>query len=337
MKSEHKDIHAITQDRDPGRQVPVSQGGQLQEQPAPVFAKLPPEQQQKLSDEMSATLYMLIDADKRSIGEVSTGTLEVIAAQGYSYKDGQLAKQGIPVSPKLTGFQKKAAETAEQYQKLPLQEKVEIIARAFGYVSGKIEISPCFGKWRGMSDVSIRFDTGVSLCIGNCRTAQAKTAKVQNELVNAVLTRYNPEIIAEAKEIALAALRKRAVKDNEIAVQKRLEPYILLNVEFNDGAVDESSGYIGWYYVTLAVDGRIRAHLETGLAHDIANGKVSEVPTRNYYFAAGGLKEADVDYVFNGVGFSSTSDLYTVSISERARKRAEKTLAEHEHTPPTAQ
>lgn len=55
MKSEHKDIHAITQDRVSGRQVPVSQEGQSQEQPTPVFAKLPPEQQQKLSDEMSAT------------------------------------------------------------------------------------------------------------------------------------------------------------------------------------------------------------------------------------------------------------------------------------------
>ena len=141
MKAEHKDIHAITHDRVSGRQVPVSQEGQLQEQPTPVFAKLPPEQQQKLSDEVSATLYMLINADKRSIGEVSAGTLAVIAAQGYSYKDGQLAKQGIPVSPKLTEFQEKAAETAEQYQKLPLQEKVEIIARAFGYVSGKIDVS----------------------------------------------------------------------------------------------------------------------------------------------------------------------------------------------------
>ena len=29
-------------------------------------------------------------------------------------------------------------------------------------------------------------------------------------------------------------------------------------------------GYIGWYYVTLAVDGKICAHMETGLNHDIA-------------------------------------------------------------------
>lgn len=89
--------------------------------------------------------------------------------------------------------------------------------------------------------------------------------------------------------------------------------------------------------MTLAVNGRIRAHLETGLTHDIANRKVSKAPKRNYYFAAGGLKEADVDYVFNSVGFSSTSDLYTLKISEHARERAEKALAEYEQKLSAAQ
>ena len=54
--------------------------------------------------------------------------------------------------------------------------------------------------------------------------------------------------------------------------------YTLLNVEFNDGADQQSSGYMGWYYATLAVDGKICTHLETGLNHDIASGSVS--PTR---------------------------------------------------------
>ena len=43
---------------------------------------------------------------------------------------------------------------------------------------------------------------------------------MQSELVNATLRRYNPEIVAAAKEAALAALRAREVKDNEIAAQK---------------------------------------------------------------------------------------------------------------------
>ena len=58
---------------------------------------------------------------------------------------------------------------------------------------------------------------------------------------------------------------EREAKDNAIAAQKGLNPYTLLNVEFNDGADGQSSGYMGWYYVTLAVDGNICSHIETGL------------------------------------------------------------------------
>lgn len=40
------------------------------------------------------------------------------------------------------------------------------------------------------------------------------------------------------------------------------------------------------------------------------------------------MKGADVDYVFNNVGFSSASTLYTLQIPDDVLKRAEKTLAE---------
>lgn len=226
-------------------------------------------------------------------------------------------------------LREKAVEIVRKYESLPMQDKIGIIAQTFGCTSGKIETSPCYGKWRGTIDMSIRFDNGTSLGIGNEITRQAKAAKVQNEYVNAVLARYNPEIVAAAKEAALAALRKREAGDNAIAAEKGLKPYTVLNVELNDGTVDESSGYIGWYYVTLAVDGKIRAHLESGLAHDIASGTVSEIPTRENYFVAGAVKEADVDFVFNNVGFSTTSTLYSLSISQDALERAEKALAEH--------
>ncbi|MCM1219219.1 MAG: YodL domain-containing protein [Lachnospiraceae bacterium] len=239
----------------------------------------------------------------------------------------------------LTDLQKKAVEIAGRYENLPLQDKIGIIAQAFGGTEGKIETSPCTGKWRGTSDISIKFDNGASLFIGNHRTPQAKTAKVQNEDVNAALVRYNPEIIAATKEAAVSALRKREAKDNEIAAQKGLKPYTLLNVEFNDGTDEKSGGYLGWYYVTLAVDGKICSHIETGLNYDILDGKVSENPTREDYFAAGALKETDVDYVFNNVGFSSTSDLYSLPVREDVRERAEKTLAQRkeEQTEKTAE
>ena len=107
-----------------------------------------------------------------------------------------------------------------------------------------------------------------------------------------------------------------------------MKPYILLNVEFNDVPSDQAGGYMGWYYVTLAVDGRIRVHLETGLNYDITDGKLSPDFSRADYFSAGALKETEVDYVFNNVGFSSTSDLYTLPLQEDVRERAERKLAE---------
>ena len=142
------------------------------------------------------------------------------------------------------------------------------------------------------------------------------------------LLRYNPEIVSATKETALTSLMEREAKDNAIAAQKGLKPYTLLNVEFNDGADSQNSGYMGWYYVTLAVDGKICSHIETGLNYDIADGKVSAEPTREKYFAAGALKDSEVDYVFNNVGFSSTSGLYALPVSAAVLQRAEKTLAE---------
>lgn len=229
---------------------------------------------------------------------------------------------------KLTVLQQKAVEIAKGYEKLPMRDKIGIIAQSFGGTSGKIETSPCTGKWRGTSDISIKFDNGTSLFIGNHRTPQAKIVKIQNEYINSALVRYNPEIINATKEAAITALRARETKDNELAVQKGLKPYTLLNVEFNDGTDEKSSGHMGWYYVTLAVDGKICSHIETGLNYAISDGKISEMPTRENYFSAGALKESDVDYVFNNVGFSSTSDLYSLPISKEVRRSAEKTFTE---------
>ena len=79
------------------------------------------------------------------------------------------------------------------------------------------------------------------------------------------MVRYNPEIIRVAKETAYTALKERELQDNAIAGEKGLKPYTLLNVEFNDGTDQQSSGYIGWYYATLAVDGKILHAFGNGL------------------------------------------------------------------------
>ena len=120
------------------------------------------------------------------------------------------------------------------------------------------------------------------------------------------------------------------------------KPSVARSIAAVIGATDRQEGYLqgmGWYYVTLAVDGKICTHLETGLAHDIASGKVSDTPTREDYFTAGALKEDQVDYVMNNVGFSSTSDLYSLPLHDDVRERAERTLAEREAqaAPPTVE
>ena len=59
---------------------------QAAEQPDPdsVFSKLPPEQQQEMTDSVKAMLQTLIDADLKSTGEVSQGTKEAAQAQGFT-------------------------------------------------------------------------------------------------------------------------------------------------------------------------------------------------------------------------------------------------------------
>ena len=69
---------------------------QAAEQPDPdsVFSKLPPEQQQEITDSVKAMLQTLIDADLKSIGEVSQGTKEAAQAQGFTIAgDGDSSEQ----------------------------------------------------------------------------------------------------------------------------------------------------------------------------------------------------------------------------------------------------
>ena len=72
---------------------------QAAEQPDPdsVFSKLPPEQQQEMTDSVKAMLQTLIDADLKSTGEVSQGTKEAAQAQGFTIAgDGTLEQAKAP-------------------------------------------------------------------------------------------------------------------------------------------------------------------------------------------------------------------------------------------------
>ena len=72
---------------------------QAAEQPDPdsVFSKLPPEQQQEMTDSVKAMLQTFIDADLKSTGEVSQETKEAAQAQGFTIAgDGTLEQAEAP-------------------------------------------------------------------------------------------------------------------------------------------------------------------------------------------------------------------------------------------------
>ena len=83
-------------------QTPAQEQPQAAEQPAPdsVFSKLPPEQQQEMTDSVKAMLQTLIDADVKSTGEVTQGTLDAIQTQGFVLSDdGTLQWAGASQTP----------------------------------------------------------------------------------------------------------------------------------------------------------------------------------------------------------------------------------------------
>ena len=75
---------------------PLEQAAE-QSDPDSVFSKLPPEQQQEMTDSVKAMLQTLIDADLKSTGEVSQETKEAAQAQGFTIAgDGTLEQAEAP-------------------------------------------------------------------------------------------------------------------------------------------------------------------------------------------------------------------------------------------------
>ncbi len=142
-------------------------------------------------------------------------TVEEYAANGYepapqpeAAQANETPKQAEPTAPPLTELEKKAVEIAKGYEKLPLQDRIDVIARTFGCTTGKIETSPCRGKWRGTSDISIRFDNGASLAIGNYRTPKAIYGMV-SEHGKVVSRHYEPESEDALRGLLTAARQGR--------------------------------------------------------------------------------------------------------------------------------
>lgn len=106
---------------------------------------------------------------------------------------------------------------------------------------------------------------------------------------------------------ALASLKVLEGHDSEKALEIGLKPYKLLDVKLQTEGV-----YLGWYYVVLEIDGKIRNHMETDLNYFIKTRNSRFLINDGKYRPAGGLENAEIDYIYDGVGFSTKSNLYSI-------------------------
>lgn len=191
--------------------------------------------------------------------------------------------------------------------KINLNEKLELLAQTFGYPSATIEVKPCRGKWRGNSDVLVRFDKNNSLFIGNGVTQKVKTKTVQSEWLDDALHFYNPMNVKNTIREALTSLKVMEEYDSEKALKIGLKPYKLVDVKLQTEGV-----YLGWYYAVLEIDGKIRNHIETDLNYFIKTRNSRFLINEGKYRPAGGLENTEIDYIYDGVGFSTKSNLYSI-------------------------
>ena len=104
----------------------LQQQREAAQQERPVFESLAPEQQQAIRDEVQATLQMLVDTDMQISGEVSQGTLDALAAQGYVLQDGvvqRMQQAELPMPDPTITVQEMNEYGYKWDGMLPLQEE----------------------------------------------------------------------------------------------------------------------------------------------------------------------------------------------------------------------
>ena len=104
----------------------LQQQREASQEERPVFESLAPEQQQAIRDEVQATLQMLVNTDMQIHGEVSQGTLDALAAQGYVLQDGvvqRMQQAELPMPDPTITVQEMNEYGYKWDGMLPLQEE----------------------------------------------------------------------------------------------------------------------------------------------------------------------------------------------------------------------
>jgi antirestriction protein ArdC len=140
----------LTQDREQT----AEQDAPAPEQGDSVYNSLPPEQQQTLTAEIQATLQFFVDSDLKERGELSAGTLEAIAVQGYTYRDGDLVKLDDPEETPAQ-FSQTFAETMQGFYREhpPFLETEQMTNTSAPFVAHSIEVGYTVDLHRALNNM----------------------------------------------------------------------------------------------------------------------------------------------------------------------------------------
>lgn len=187
----------------------------------------------------------------------------------------------------MNEFEAKKEEFFNKYKDLPIEDKLNVIAKAFGWRKAVLYRQPCRGKWRGNTDVFIN-----GLYIGTKSTPETKKKSVQNEMINEALRYYNPEMVRYCRKLAWTNLKKLEPIDNA----RGLKPYRLYSINLNR----YDNGFCGWWYVTLLIDGKRVNFKETNLYYAIKNGYTEKFLEKTEYRSV----DKNPVFCYNGYGHS---------------------------------
>ena len=184
--------------------------------------------------------------------------------------------------------------------KKELIKKCEKLANLFDSEFLEVTKEACRGKYAGSYDYSIKFKNGVELFI--CNGFKYFESHIDDKIRIFEGFKNNKELIFET-------LKSESVEDNKLADILGFNKYNILDVDFSK----VGNSYLGWFYIKLELEnGKIIDFIETGLQGRIIKMARGEYITdrRNRYFVAGGLKDKEVDFIFDYVGHGSKSHLY---------------------------
>lgn len=132
----------------------------------------------------------------------------------------------------------------------------------------------------------------------------------------------NKEFLEELRRIVKQykfATSKKALDMLKISVDRDNEHADYLNFRQYD-IVEVKKLEDDWYGVIIKFrdNGQLHNFIETGLSYALKEeNKLAEyVNRKRRYFTAGGLEDKDVDFIFNGVGHSTTKHMYTFDNAE---------------------